>query len=135
MPTDDLNIETLLDFSKQQDDLIKGHQIEMQQVLRNKEQLRAALALAHAQTQTLEQEQAELIRQIEQLKAENKQLLAENKELREHPNIVASQYIEKQTIGKQYHVSLTAPARSARRKLNTNDQPQLPLWNNNATSM
>ena len=71
----------------------------MQQVLRNKEQLRAALALEHAQKQTLEQEKAELIRQIEQLKAENKQLLAENKELRERPNIVASQYIEKQTIG------------------------------------
>ncbi len=107
----------------------------MQQVLHNKEQLRAALALEHAQKLTLEQEKAELIRQIEQLKTEKAQLLAENKELRERPNIVTSQYIEKQTIGKQYHVSLTAPARSARRKLNTNDQPQLPLWNNNATSM
>ena len=105
----------------------------MQQVLHNKEQLRAALALEHAQKLALEQEKAELIRQLEQLKAENEQLLAENKELRERPNIT-SQYIEKQTIGKQYHVSLTAPARSARRKLNTNDQPQLPLWNN-ATSM
>ena len=135
MPTDDLNIETLIEFSNQQDDLIKGHQTEMQQVLHNKEQLRAALALEHAQKLALEQEKAELIRQLEQLKAENEQLLAENKELRERPNIVTSQYIEKQTIGKQYHVSLTAPARSARRKLNTNDQPQLPLWNNNATSM
>lgn len=134
MPTDNLNIEALLDFSTQQDDLIKGHQKEMQQVLRNKEQLRTALALEHAQKLTLEQEKAELIRQIEQLKAEKAQLLAENKELKERPNIVTSQYIEKQTIGKQYHVSLTAPARSARRKLNTNDQTQLPLWNN-ATSM
>lgn len=134
MPTDNLNIEALLDFSNQQDDLIKGHQKEMQQVLRNKEQLRAALALEHAQKRTLEQEKAELIRQIEQLKAEKAQLLAENKELRERPNIVTEQYIENQTIGKQYRVSLTAPARSARRKLNTNDQTQLPLWNN-ATSM
>lgn len=106
----------------------------MQQVLRDKEQLRTALALEHAQKLTLEQENAELIRQIEQLKAEKAQLLAENKELRERPNIVTSQYIEKQTISKQYHVSLTAPARSARRKLNTNGQTQLPLWNN-ATSM
>ena len=135
MPNDELNIKALIDFSTQQDDLIKGHQKEMQQVLRNKEQLRTALALEHAQKLTLEQEKAELIRQIEQLKAEKAQLLAENKELKERPNIVTSQYIEKQTIGKQYHVSLTAPARSARRKLNTNDQPQLPLWNNNATSM
>ena len=107
----------------------------MQQVLRNKEQLRVALALEHEQKRTLEQENAELIRQLEQLKAEKAQLLAENKELKERPNIVTSQYIEKQTIGKQYHVSLTAPARSARRKLNINDQPQLPLWTDNATSM
>ena len=135
MKTNDLNIEVLIDFSTQQDDLIRGHQIEMQQVLRNKEQLRAALALEHAQKLTLEQEKAELIRQIEQLKTEKAQLIAENKELRERPNIVTSQYIEKQTIGKQYHVSLTAPARSARRKLNINDQTQLPLWSNNATSM
>ncbi len=135
MPTDNLNIEALLDFSKQQDDLIKGHQIEMQQVLHNKEQLRTALAHEHEQKLTTEAENIELKRQIEQLKAEKAQLIAENKELRERPNIVTSQYIEKQTIGKQYHVSLTAPARSPRRKLNINDQPQLPLWSDNATSM
>jgi len=128
--TNDLNIEALIDFSTQQDDLIKGHQKEMQQVLHNKEQLRTALELEHAQKLTLEQEKTELIRQIEQLKAEKAQLLAENKELRERPNIVAEHYIEKQTIGKQIHVSFPATPRSARRKLNTNDQTQLPLWNN-----
>ncbi len=85
----------------------------MQQVLHNKEQLRTALALEHAQKLTLEQEKAELIRQIEQLKAENAQLITENKELRERPNIVTEQYIEKQTIGKQIHVSFSATPRSA----------------------
>lgn len=135
MPNDELKIETLIDFSNQQDDLIKGHQKEMQQVLHNKEQLRTALALEHAQKLTLEQEKAELIRQIEQLKTEKAQLIAENKELRERPNIVASQYIENQTIGKQYRFSFPATPRSARRKLNINDQPQLPLWTDNATSM
>ena len=129
MPTEDFNnIESLLDFSKQQDELIAGHQKEMQQVLRNKEQLRTALALEHEQRMTVEAENIELKKQIALLQAENK-------ELKERPNIVTSQYIEKQTIGKQYHVSLTAPARSARRKLNINDQTQLPLWIDNATSM
>ena len=132
MKTNDLNIEALIDFSNQQDDLIIGHQKEMQQVLHNKEQLRTALALEHAQKLTLEQENTELIRQIEQLKAEKAQLIAENKELRERPNIVAEQYIEKQTIGKQIHVSFPATPRSIRRKLNTTDQTQLPLWNNAA---
>ena len=128
MPTEDFNnIESLLEFSKQQDELIAGHQKEMQQVLRNKEQLRTALALEHAQKLALEQENAELIRQIALLQAENK-------ELKERPNIVTEQYIENQTIGKQLHFSIPATPRSARRKLNINDQTQLPLWNN-ATSM
>lgn len=132
MQTDDLNIETLIDFSNQQDDLIKGHQKEMLQVLRNNEQLRAALALEHAQKLTTEAENSELKIQIEQLQEEKAQLIAENKELRERPNIVTEQYIEKQTIGKQIHVSFPATPRLARRKLNTNDQTQLPLWNNAA---
>lgn len=135
MPTYDLNIETLIDFSNQQDNLIKGHQKEMQQVLRNNEQLRTALALEHEQKLAVEQENADLKRQIEQLQAEKTQLLAQNKELKERPTINTTQYIENQTIGKQYQVSFHAPTRSPRRKLNTHDQPQLPLWNNNATSM
>lgn len=135
MPTDDLNIEALLVFSEQQDDLIKGHQTEMQQVLRNNEQLRRALASEHAQKLALEQEKAELQRQTEQLRIEKAQLTAENKELRERPNIVTSQYIENQIIGKQYQVPLPATPRSARRKLKTNNQIQLTLWNNNAISM
>ena len=54
MATDEHNIEALLDFSKQQDELIEGHQKEMQQVLAGKEQLRIALAREH----TLTKEQA-----------------------------------------------------------------------------
>lgn len=107
----------------------------MQQVLRNNEQLRTALALEHTQKLTLEQENSELQRQIEQLQVEKAQLTAENKELRERTNIVTSQYIENQTIGKQYRVSFPATPRSARRKLNINNQNQLPLWNNNAISI
>ena len=64
--TDNLNIEALLDFSNQQDDLIKGHQTEMQQVLRNKEQLRTALALEHAQKLAIEQENGKIFQTLRQ---------------------------------------------------------------------
>ena len=107
----------------------------MQQVLRNNEQLRTALAMEHAQKLAVEQENAEQKRQIEQLQAERAQLFAENKELKERPTINTTQYVENQTIGKQYQVSFHARTRSARCKLITNDQPQLPLWNDNAISM
>jgi len=43
VPNDNLNIETLIDFSKQQDDLIKGHQLEMQQVLADKQHQRTII--------------------------------------------------------------------------------------------
>ena len=56
MPTDDPNIELLLDFSKQQDELIAGHQKEMSQVLANKEHLRMALAREHNRANQLEEE-------------------------------------------------------------------------------
>ena len=39
MPTDDLNIEAKLNFSKRLGGLIKGHQQEMQQVLKENEDL------------------------------------------------------------------------------------------------
>lgn len=90
--------------------------------------MRTSLALEHEQRMAVEAENIELKKQIALLQAENK-------ELKERPNIVTSQYIEKQTIGKQLHFSIPAAPRSARRKLNINDQTQLPLWIDNATSM
>ena len=126
MATDDYNIEALLDFSKQQDELIEGHQKEMQQVLAGKEQLRIALAREH----TLTKEQAE---EIAALKEQVAKLQAENEQLRSRPNIITDQYIETQNIRTQYQFPKTY--RPSRRKLNTTDQTQLPLWNNNATYM
>ena len=126
MATDDHNIEALLDFSKQQDELIEGHQKEMQQVLAGKEQLRIALAREH----TLTKEQAE---EIAALKEQVAKLQAENEQLRSRPNIITDQYIETQNISTQYQFPKTC--RPSRRKLNTTDQTQLPLWNNNATYM
>ena len=126
MATDDHNIEALLDFSKQQDELIEGHQKEMQQVLAGKEQLRIALAREH----TLTKEQAE---EIAALKEQVAKLQAENEQLRSRPNIITDQYIETQNVRTQYQFPKTY--RSSRRKRNTTDQTQLPLWNNNATYM
>ena len=126
MATDEHNIEALLDFSKQQDELIEGHQKEMQQVLAGKEQLRIALAREH----TLTKEQAE---EIAALKEQVAKLQAENEQLRSRPNIITDQYIETQNIRTQYQFPKTY--RPSRRKLNTTDQTQLPLWNNNATDM
>lgn len=126
METDEHNIEALLDFSKQQDELIEGHQKEMQQVLAGKEQLRIALAREH----TLTKEQAE---EIAALKEQVAKLQAENEQLRSRPNIITDQYIETQNVRTQYQFPKTY--RPSRRKLNTTDQTQLPLWNNNATYM
>ena len=128
MATDDHNIEALLDFSKQQDELIEGHQKEMQQVLAGKEQLRIALAREH----TLTKEQAE---EIAALKEQVAKLQAENEQLRSRPNIITDQYIETQNVRTQYQFPKPKTYRSSRRKLNTTDQTQLPLWNNNATYM
>lgn len=128
MITDDLNIEALLDFSKQQDELIEGHQKEMQQVLAGKEQLRIALAREH----TLTKKQAE---EIAALKEQVAKLQAENEQLRSRPNIITDQYIETQNIRTQYQLPKPKTYRPSRRKLNTTDQTQLPLWNNNATYM
>ena len=128
METDDHNIEALLDFSKQQDELIEGHQKEMQQVLAGKEQLRIALAREHTLTKVQAEEIAALKEQVAKLQAENEQL-------RSRPNIITDQYIETQNISTQYQFPKPKTYRSSRRKLNTTDQTQLPLWNNNATYM
>ena len=128
MEIDEHNIEALLDFSKQQDELIEGHQKEMQQVLAGKEQLRIALAREHTLTKVQAEEIAALKEQVAKLQAENEQL-------RSRPNIITDQYIETQNISTQYQFPKPKTYRSSRRKLNTTDQTQLPLWNNNATYM
>ena len=128
METDEHNIEALLDFSKQQDELIEGHQKEMQQVLAGKEQLRIALAREHTLTKVQAEEIAALKEQVAKLQAENEQL-------RSRPNIITDQYIETQNISTQYQFPKPKTYRPSRRKLNTTDQTQLPLWNNNATYM
>ena len=129
MPTEDLNyIESLLEFSKQQDELIAGHQKEMSQVLANKEHLRVALAHEHKGRMAAEAEIIELKKQIALLQAENR-------ELRNRPNIVTDTYIETQNV-KQQCTYLPHSRRTSRYKLNNSTQTQLQLWNTpTATSM
>ena len=129
MPTEDLNnIESLLEFSKQQDELIAGHQKEMSQVLANKEHLRVALAHEHKGRMAAEAEIIELKKQIALLQAENQ-------ELRNRPNIVTDTYIETQNVKQQCNY-LPHSHRTSRYKLNNSTQTQLQLWNTpTATSM
>lgn len=128
MPTDDPNIELLLDFSQQQDELIAGHQKEMSQVLANKEHLRMALAHEHKGRIAAEAENFELKKQLALLQAENQ-------ELRNRPNIVTDTYIETQNVKQQCNY-LPHSRRTSRYKLNNSTQTQLQLWNTpTATSM
>ena len=129
MPTEDLNnIESLLEFSKQQDELIAGHQKEMSQVLANKEHLRVVLAHEHKGRMAAEAEIIELKKQIALLQAENR-------ELRNRPNIVTDTYIETQNVKQQCNY-LPHSRRTSRYKLNNSTQTQLQLWNTpTATSM
>lgn len=122
MPTEDLNyIESLLEFSQQQDELIAGHQKGMSQVLANKEHLRKALAHEHKGRVAVEAENIELKKQIALLQAENR-------ELRNRPNIVTDTYIETQNVKRQCNY-LPHSRRTSRYKLNNTTQTQLQLWN------
>ena len=129
MPTEDLNyIESLLEFSQQQDELIAGHQKQMSQVLANKEHLRVALAHEHKGRMAAEAENIELKKQLALLQAENQ-------ELRNRPNIVTDTYIETQNVKQQCNY-LPHSRRTSRYKLNNSTQTQLQLWNTpTATSM
>lgn len=128
MTADDLNIESLLEFSIQQDELVAGHQKEMSQVLANKEHLRVALAHEHKGRMAAETEIIELKKQIALLQAENR-------ELRNRPNIVTDTYIETQNVKQQCNY-LPHSRRTSRYKLNNSTQTQLQLWNTpTATSM
>jgi hypothetical protein len=125
---DDLNIESLLEFSIQQDELVAGHQKEMSQVLANKERLQAALAKEHAEKLVYKDENSQLKEQLAEYQKLVTQLQAENLELRNRPNIVTDTYIENQHVKQQCNY-LPHPRRVSRYKLSTTNQTQLQLWN------
>ena len=100
MPTEDLNyIESLLEFSQQQDELIAGHQKEMSQVLANKEHLQMLV-------EQLLKENATLKSQLAEEKTKNTQLQTEIEQLRNRP-IHTNTYIENEYINQQHNYSQT----------------------------
>lgn len=92
---DNMDINALLEFSRQQDELIAGHQQQMQQVLDNNRHLRTALERSQAQIVAQQEEIDALCRQVAQLKAERRQLLARP------TNIETGTYIAQQSVRQQ----------------------------------
>ena len=121
MPTEDLNIESKLKFSKRLVGIAKGHQLEMQQVLEDNEDLQMLLAGEYKRRLAVEAENTELKKQIAQLQAEIQ-------ELHSRPNIVTDTYIETQNVKQQCNY-LPHSRRTSRYKLNNTTQTQLQLWN------
>ena len=126
MATDDLNIESHLAYSEKLYGLTTGHQQETTQLLENIEQLQddvRALLTENQNLHTANDEKDAKIKELEQRIAD----------LQKPTQAIYGNYIETQNVRTQYQFPKTY--RSSRRKLNTTDQTQLPLWNNNATYM
>lgn len=126
MKTDDRNIESHLAYSEKLYGLTTGHQQETTQLLENIEQLQddvRALLTENQNLRTANDEKDAKIKELEQRIAD----------LQKPTQAVYGDYIETQNVRTQYQFPKTY--RSSRRKLNTTDQTQLPLWNNNATYM
>ena len=126
MKTDDLNIESHLAYSEKLYGLTTGHQQETTQLLENIEQLQDDVRALLAENQNLRTANDEKDAKIKELE----QRIAD---LQKPTQAVYGDYIETQNVRTQYQFPKTY--RSSRRKLNTTDQTQLPLWNNNATYM
>lgn len=128
MKTDDLNIESHLAYSKKLYGLTTGHQQETTQLLENIEQLQDDVRVLLTENQNLRTANDEKDAKIKELE----QRIAD---LQKPTQAVYGDYIETQNIRTQYQFPKPKNYRPSRRKLNTTDQTQLPLWNNNATYM
>lgn len=126
METDDLNIESHLAYSKKLYGLTTGHQQETTQLLENIEQLQDDVRVLLTENQNLRTANDEKDAKIKELE----QRIAD---LQKPTQAIYGNYIETQNVRTQYQFPKTC--RPSRRKLNTTDQTQLPLWNNNATYM
>ena len=126
METDEHNIKAHLAYSEKLYGLTTGHQQETTQLLENIEQLQddvRALLTENQNLRTANDEKDAKIKELEQRIAD----------LQKPTQAIYGNYIETQNVRTQYQFPKTY--RSSRRKLNTTDQTQLPLWINNATYM
>ena len=126
MKTDDLNIKAHLAYSEKLYGLTTGHQQETTQLLENIEQLQDDVRVLLTENQNLRTANDEKDAKIKELE----QRIAD---LQKPTQAIYGNYIETPNVRTQYQFPKTY--RSSRRKLNTTDQTQLPLWNNNATYM
>ena len=126
MKTDDLNIKAHLAYSEKLYGLTTGHQQETTQLLENIEQLQDDVRVLLTENQNLRTANDEKDAKI-------KELEHRIADLQKPTQAVYGDYIETQNVRTQYQFPKTY--RPSRRKLNTTDQTQLPLWNNNATYM
>ena len=126
MKTDDLNIKAHLAYSEKLYGLTTGHQQETTQLLENIEQLQDDVRVLLTENQNLRTANDEKDAKI-------KELEHRIADLQKPTQAIYRNYIETQNVRTQYQFPKTY--RSSRRKLNTTDQTQLPLWNNNATYM
>ena len=126
MKTDDLNIESHLAYSEKLYGLTTGHQQETTQLLENIEQLQDDVRVLLTENQNLRTANDEKDAKI-------KELEHRIADLQKPTQAIYGNYIETQNVRTQYQFPKTY--RSSRCKLNTTDQTQLPLWNNNATYM
>ena len=126
MATDEHNIKAHLAYSEKLYGLTTGHQQETTQLLENIEQLQDDVRALLAENQNLRTANDEKDAKI-------KELEHRIADLQKPTQAIYGNYIETQNVRTQYQFPKTY--RSSRRKLNTTDQTQLPLWNNNATYM
>ena len=129
---EDINIDALLEFSQQQDDLIEGQMQQVKQVLTNNRHLRTALKHEHSRIELLNIENQGLQTQIADKDNRIAELEAQVNKLMSRPTNVAGNFIAEQKIGNYYALR---PAKNNRRKLLPESTNQLLLWTDNPLSM
>jgi len=119
-----LNTSSVLAFSEQQEALIAAQQQVTQRVMDNNQLLRETLRK--------EQENAERYKQLYEAQlAKTRQLEDRVAQLEARPTNVEGDYVETLKINKY----IASGKHYKRTKLNSSNDPILPLWESNATSM